>query len=320
MSSRSLAIFALVTALLAPQAFAQDDDLFVPIGSDKEKPAPKSKPGKTAKKKPAKKPGTAKKPDPAASGDDDLFVPIAPVKGEVLVKLLGGVKGARLLVDNKDMGTLPLAAVSVEPGEHTIVVRRPGYAEFNRRITVEAGKTQEISVALEAVTGLVSVVSDVPGAKVTIDGQPRGTVPLTGIELKPGPHEIVISREGFQPDTQKVTIQAGKPYTVTGHLKPSAVASADRPEREQPPSIVPEKPREIEPTVPPLTDPELPEVSEDRPWYKRWYVWAGVGAAVAAAAAGTVVATQGGAKPLSPNEVCGGVTCDGVLNGIRFGR
>jgi hypothetical protein len=318
MSLRHAAVFALVTALLAPQAFAQDDDLFVPFDPGKEKPAPKSKP-KATKKRPAKKPVTSKKPAPVASPEDDLFVPIPAAKTELLVKLLGGVKGARLFLDNKDMGVLPVAALPVEPGEHTLVVRRPGFAEFTRRITVEAGKSREVSVALDAVAGVVSVSADVPGAHVSVNGQPRGQVPLTGLELKPGSHEIVVSREGFLPEVNKLAIRAGRDYTIDAHLTPNAVASVDRPERTEPPSIIPNPPSAMDPVVPSLTERQQPEVSEDRPWFKRWYVWAGVGAVVAAAAAGTVVATQGGAaKPLTPDQVCGG-PCDGTLNGlVRF--
>jgi hypothetical protein len=174
-------------------------------------------------------------------------------------------------------------------------------------------------VALDAVAGVVSVSADVPGAKVSVDGQPRGQVPLAGLELKPGSHEIVVSREGFLPEVNKLAIRAGRDYTINAHLKPNAVAAVDRPERTEPPSIIPTPPPAVDPLVTQLTEPEQPEVREDRPWFKRWYVWAGVGAVVAAAAAGTVVATQGNsAKPLSPDDVCGR-PCDGTLNGIvRF--
>ena len=322
MSLRHVAVFALVTVLAAPQAFAQDDDLLVPIES--EKPASKSK-QKTSKKRTPKKPGSKKTAPPVAtpapeptSSEDDLLVPISPGKTELLVKVLGGVKGARLFVDNKDLGTVPATALPLEPGEHTVVVRRPGFAEFTRRVTVEEGRTNEVSVALDAVAGVVSVIADVPGAKVTINGQPRGQVPLMNIELKPGPNEIVVSREGFLPEVNKLAVRAGRDYTVNAHLTPSEIASNDRPERQPEPTITPKPPSITEPQVPPLTEPEQPAVaSADRPLYKRWYFWAGVGAAVAAAAAGTMVATQPSAKPLSPTEVCGGVTCDGVLNGIR---
>jgi hypothetical protein len=335
MSFPRAAVFALVAALVAPQAFAQDD-LFVPIPkSSKSKP----KAGKKGSKKPAaakkpapapvdddlfvpipspsKKPATAKKPAPAPV-EDDLIVPIPGGKGEVLVKLGGGIKGARLFVDNKDVGALPLSApLSVDEGEHTLVVRRPGFADFTRRVTAQQDKPTEVAVTLEAVAGVVAVSADVPGASVTINGQPRGQVPLAGLVLKPGSYDILVSKEGFQPETKNLAVKAGKDYTVAVNLRPAeatepaAVASADRPER---PKITPTEPAVTDNPMAPIADEES-EVSTGTPWFKRWYVWAGVGV-VAAAAVGTVVATQGGAgKPLTPGDVCGG-PCDGTINGV----
>ncbi|WP_224244080.1 PEGA domain-containing protein [Hyalangium gracile] len=338
-------VFALVATLVAPPALAQDD-LFVPLpneGKTKPKASKRRPPAKkaTAKKsEPApadddlfvpipsnnpspannKKPATAKKPPEQAPADDDLVVPIAPTKTEMLVKLGGGIKGARLFVDNKDMGPLPMSApISIDTGEHTIVVRRPGFADFNRRVTVQQGKPWELPVTLEAVAGVVTVTSDVPGASVAINGQTRGQVPLSSLVLKPGSYEIVVSKEGFEPETKSLSVKAGKDYTVTTSLRPSekptAVASSDRPER---PVLTPtDSGVDTSPRIP-LTDEE-PEVSTSSPWYKRWYVWAGVGV-LTAAAAGAVVATQGGgAKPLSADTVCNG-PCDATINGSGIMR
>lgn len=334
MSLRRVAVFAVLATLMAPQAFAQDD-LLVPLETSKPEPKSKKKPAKkSAKRRPGKKekqqPVATPAPDfepvplqplqPAPGPGDDLLVPMVAGKTELLVKLGGGLKGARLFVDNKDVGPLPQTALEVTPGEHTVVVRRPGFSEFSRRITVESGKTNEVAVSLDAVAGVVAVNSDVTGAKVTIDGQPRGQVPLTGIVLKPGSHEIVVSREGFEPDKQTIAVRAGKDYTVNAYLRPAAaskpepVASADTPVDNSinQPQIATNQPDPLAPLP-----GERDEVSTSSPLYKRWYFWAGVGAVVTAAAVGTVAATRSpGAEPLTPTQVCGG-PCDGAINGIR---
>jgi hypothetical protein len=357
MSPLRASVLALVVALVAPQAFAQDLDIPLPSsGSPKKPKVGKSRTSKkaTAKKPapaptpaapddfdldvplPSQKPATAKKPEPAEEVDLDVPLPskkpatakkpaLAPddeliptvKRSELVVKLAGGIKGARLFVDNKDMGTLPLSApLQVDAGEHSLLVRRPGFADFSRRVTAQRGKPTEVAVTLEAVAGVVTVTSDVPGASVTINGQPRGQVPLNGVVLKPGNHEIIVSKEGFQPDQRTVAVKAGKDQPVVANLKPvevsQPVASTDRPQN---PVLEPTPPAVINPS--PLTQ-EVPQVAASQPWFKRWYVWAGVGV-VAAAAAGAVVATQGGAKPLSPSDVCGG-TCDGTINGIGMVR
>jgi hypothetical protein len=318
MSLRRAAVLALVSVLLAPQAFAQDD-LFAPLDSEpKAKKSGKKKTTTTGTKKKPGKASTAKKGQ--APAEDDLFMPMAPAKKvELVVKLNGDVKGARLFIDGKPSGSLPLTApLELDEGEYTIVVRRAGFAEFSRRVKLEAGKPGEVPVTLEAVAGVVAVNADVPGASVAIDGQPRGQVPLTGILLKPGSHDFLFTQKGYESTTKTVDVKAGKDYNVVANMKPApeAVAVVDAPKN--PDLDLPDNTLKPGPQVPPLTQ-DVPAVSESQPWFKRWYVWAGVGAVVTAAAVGTVMATQNGAGPaLTREDVCGG-PCDGSINGVvRF--
>jgi hypothetical protein len=342
------AFLSLVVALAAPQASAQDLDIPMPsAGSSKKakagkrrgsqkapakKPVPAASadedldvplPAPTPGKKPqpsddldvplpTPKPPTAKKPEPAVS-DEDLIPTVG--KSSLVLRLGAGAKGARLFVDNKDMGTLPLPApIQLEAGEHALVVRKPGFADFSRRITAQKTRPTEVAVALEAVAGVVSVTAETPGATVSIDGQPRGQVPILGVVLKPGTHEIVVSKEGFEPDKQSLSVKAGKEYTVVASLRPSqpvAVARSDRPEQ---PNLTPPPPTVTDPQPNPLAQ-TVPEVEPSQPWFKRWYVWAGVGVVAAAATTGAVMATRGG--KLSDKDVCGPAGCDGVINGLR---
>lgn len=351
MALHRAAVLALLAALVAPPSFAQDLDIPMPSsGKTKSKGGKRRAPSKKAAAKkpepatgdldiplPESKPATAKKPEPAAgeldipvpsskpatakkpapSSSDDELIPSIGGKTELVVKLSGGIKGARLMMDNKDVGSLPLGGpMQVEPGEHTLVVRRPGFAEFSRRVTAQKGKPTEVSITLEAVAGVVTVTSDVAGATVSINGQDKGPAPLNGLVLKPGAYEIVFTKQGYRPDTKNLNVRAGKDYTVVGTLRPAEtqpVASSDAPKN---PVLTPSTPAVA--TGPTIPVKQEREVGASQPWFKRWYVWAGVGV-VAAAAAGAVVATQGGSvKPLDATTVCGG-PCDGTINGARAG-
>jgi PEGA domain-containing protein len=313
-----------------PEAAPSDDDLVVPMPAPTQKPATAKKPEAAPSDDdlivpmpaPSKKPATAKKPEPTPS-DDDLIVPIGG-KGQLLVKVPAGMKGARLLVDNKDMAALPMTApLQLDAGEHTVIVRRPGFNDFTRRVTTQSGKPVELAATLEAVAGVVAVTADVADADVTVNGQPRGKAPLNNLVLKPGSYDIVVSKQGFQPETKNIAVRAGKDYTVAVSLRPAettAVASADAPKQ---PNLTPPAPAVTQNPTIPLTQPE-PEVAQSPPLYKRWYVWVGAGV-VAAAATGVLVATQsGGTRPLDANkDVCGG-TCDGTINApgsgiVKFG-
>ena len=319
-------LIALVLCLAAPaSAFAQGmDDMLAPLTTSKgkgkgkgkgkattrtPKAAPKTartaKGSKTGRGKGSKQLATSPEAEPQQTSTpptDDLLAPL--VKTELLVKLNAPVRGARLFVDDKDLGAIPKTGIEVTPGEHTVVVRRMGYRDFSRRVTAAEGESTEVGVLMEATVAFVSVKADVPGSRVVINGEDKGTVPLDGVMLPPGTHDIVVQREGFRPETQRIAVRAGKEYTVDVNLRPEAVASADEPRKANlTPSATTQSPS-------PLTQ-QTPSVSSDTPLTRRWYFWAGVGAVVTAAAVGTVVATS--SQPLDPNKVCGG-TCDGVIN------
>ncbi|MCY1020754.1 PEGA domain-containing protein [Pyxidicoccus sp. MSG2] len=340
MSPHRLVLFALVTVLAAPSsAFAQDDDLLAPLTPQTK--SSKTKAGKTKvvrKKTPREKPAkVTKKPAKTKSGatargkagkkpvepveEDDLLAPLSPKKTEMMVRITGGVRGAKLQVDGKDAGTLNAAPMplTVTPGEHLLVVRKQGYADYTRRIDVKEGSQQEVSVSLDATMGFATLAADVAEAVVLVDGDEVGPVPQGNVLLKPGSREIEFRAPGFKPDVHNITVFAGRSYSVEGTLRPlvdTSVASADAPRK---PALDPSRtPEETSPglSLTDTTEPD-PEVSSSKPWYGRWYVWAGVGAVVAAGTVGAVMATQGGGAPaLNSTDVCGG-DCDAVLGGAR---
>ena len=305
---RRVSLLALILCFAAPSAFAQDDDLLAPLTPQtskgkgkgaKRKPAP----AKTTKAKRGAKGARTPAPDPAAtSGEADLLAPLVR-KTELLVKFTGVPRGTRLLVDDKELGGVSKSPVELTPGEHTIVVRKPGYRDFSRRITLKEGEVTELPVALDATMAFVAVKSDVSGGRVLINGEDKGAPPLEGLLLPPGSHEIVLEREGFKVETQRIAVRAGKEYTVDFKMRPEAVASTDQPRA---PVLTP---TEVA-TPSPLTA-AAPEQSVSKPLTSRWYFWAGVGAVAAAATVGAVMYTS--SQPLSPSEVCRG-TCDGIIN------
>ncbi|NVJ09542.1 PEGA domain-containing protein [Myxococcus sp. AM001] len=332
MSLHRIVVFALVTVLAAPSAALAQDDFLAPLTTpSKPKPAKpkvvkKKKPAKAPAKRPvrAKAPARGKKPAPQ---DDLLLAPLTPAKTEVLVRMTGNVRGAKLFVDGKEFGVLSSAIVPVEvrPGEHHLVVRRVGYADFTRRIDVKAGTQAEVLVSMDATMGFATLTADVADAVVLVDGQKVGAVPQANVLLRPGSREVEFRAPGFKPDVHNITVFAGRNYEVTGNLRPlldTSVATADVPKSPVlEPSSTLDPDDEPSPGLSFAGDPETPEVEGSKPWYGRWYVWAGIGAVVAAGTVGAVMATQGGgASPLSPTDVCGPAGCDAVLGGIRSVR
>jgi hypothetical protein len=311
MLPRHAALLAMVLCFAAPPALGQED-LLAPLTSEPASPKSKKAKGK-AKRRPAKTKGGKASALPKKT-EGDLLAPLVEKTG-VLVQLGGGIKGARLSVDGKDMGLVGSSVVELAPGEHTVVVRRAGYREFSQPVSLAEGHVAELFVGLEPVVGFVAVRADVPGAAVFVNGEEKGMAPLEGLMLPPGSHDIEVRLEGFLPETSRLLVRVGKEHTVNVNLRPVQEATAT-------PVAQADEPR-VPVLTPPPPDPLTsvpPEATSRPPLVKRWYFWAGVGAVATAAVVGTVVATQQ-PKPLSPDQVCGG-PCDAVINqpagAIRF--
>ena len=77
-------------------------------------------------------------------------------------------------------------------------------------LTITAGvqTSQYIELQDVAVTGVLEIRSEPPGARVTIDGQPRGTTPATIPNLAAGDHTVVLELGGRKV-TQAVKIDPG---------------------------------------------------------------------------------------------------------------
>jgi len=283
MLARVLAVA--IVGLMAMPAAAQDDDLapLVPIPDKRPKKVKHPKKVKRVKHKTA---------------DDDL-APLVVAKTRLDIKLAKPVSDAEVSIDGKPVGTFPLEPQDVKPGEHTISVKRPGYAHFSKQVRVRSGKTVDVTCKLEAVAAVVSVTGAVDGADVLFGGKMLGLTPLHQVEVPPGTGELVVHKEGFKDESQILTLVAGKDYPLTVDLTAAGatttiVATSDRPETT---NLTPETNLD-EP--PPLTT--TTHVSNG-PITTKWYFWAGVGAVAVAIIAGTAVGVSSASKPPTNGQI-----------------
>jgi hypothetical protein len=95
--------------------------------------------------------------------------------------------GAEVSIDGQRRGESPLS-LSLSPGTHTMTLRR-GREERTVPLMLAAGAeiTQylEFTAAASPVAqgGRISVVTDPPGARVKVDGEPRGISPVVVTDL-----------------------------------------------------------------------------------------------------------------------------------------
>ncbi|MBX3250933.1 MAG: PEGA domain-containing protein [Myxococcales bacterium] len=118
----------------------------------------------------------------------------------------------------------------------------------------------------------VLVAINVDGARVLVDGAPVGEAPLAPLELEPGSHELTVSAPGYEASTRRFELtEAG--LRVDVRLPPATDAAR-----------VPDD------------DPTWTTASAATPLWKRWWLWAGVGAVVVVATIVAVAVAAGGSS------------------------
>ena len=106
----------------------------------------------------------------------------------------------------------------------------------NERIRTLQERLDSTSVSLE--------VSE-PGARVLVDGEDRGTTPLSEpVRVAPGSHEVRVEKNGFQAFSVRVTVPAGESASVRANLVSLTPAAPPRQE-----GFVPSRPEEPPPAA-----------------------------------------------------------------------
>jgi outer membrane receptor protein involved in Fe transport len=93
------------------------------------------------------------------------------------------------------------------PGQHTLIVSRPGFRTARVPVSVIADQVSSLTVNLVPESGSLLVVADEAGATLEIDGLSRGSVPAS-VELPVGTHTLRVSLQGFQPIEQQLFVRA----------------------------------------------------------------------------------------------------------------
>jgi PEGA domain len=119
--------------------------------------------------------------------------------------------GAEVLIDEELRGLTPLA-LSLKPGHYIVTIRR---GSEERRVPLDVTAGADVTEYLEfpvAATRL-SVITEPPGARVTIDGEARGVSPITVGDLTVAKHTVVVIGASG-PAERIVTTEAGTTMSV----------------------------------------------------------------------------------------------------------
>jgi hypothetical protein len=117
--------------------------------------------------------------------------------------------GAQAFIDGRPQGVTPVT-LTLQAGAHKLELRGSGEPR-TIPVTITAGKELAQYVELPkaaAAVGQLQVKSEPSGARVSVDGTPRGTAPVLVTNLAPGEHSVVLeSDQGTV--RQTVTVESG---------------------------------------------------------------------------------------------------------------
>lgn len=126
--------------------------------------------------------------------------------------------GAAVFVDGVSAGTTP-AQLELLAGERTLTFEKDGFKTLTRKLSVVANQPQQLTaLQLEQADGLVRIISEPPGATVTVAGRYRGVTPLeTG--LAPGrSHAVALSKPGYEAVARSVDLSSSQGATLRVEL------------------------------------------------------------------------------------------------------
>jgi hypothetical protein len=179
--------------------------------------------GKIDARDPAGKAICATKPPPDANAC------LAARRGKHPVRVDSQPPGATLYIGDRScgaVGTTPWTG-TLATGPLRVIAEHQGFDPVERTIEVTGKGRLAIHLQLARTNmGTVAIRADadpnVEGAAVTIDGEPRGSAPIT-VKLRGGRHQLELAKPGFEPFEQWIDVVDSVTTTVVPVLVPARV-------------------------------------------------------------------------------------------------
>ncbi len=150
-----------------------------------------------------------------AKTTSELFVPMQRTNAG-FVEIRGdsdpGVVGVDVTVDGQAKGAVPIT-IKLPVGRHLVQIAKVGFDNFSQWVDVLDGQKQVLLPVLKAVTvpsARLVIDADVKQAEVFVNGERKGTTPLSLDDLPLGAYTIVVKAPGAKDWTQKLTLGAGQ--------------------------------------------------------------------------------------------------------------
>jgi hypothetical protein len=141
--------------------------------------------------------------------------------------------GAQVFVGEggSTLGSTPLVT-HMEPGRYKVTIKLPNYADAEAELAVPVSGRVNLMLSLKSKlkrAGL-SVWANVRGAQIIVDGKTMAVTPFSGtLDLDAGKHQVLLSREGYKPVEESVTLPDEQVLVARYEMRPSVKTGSFRP-------------------------------------------------------------------------------------------
>ncbi len=187
------------------------------------------------------------------SDGESLALPTVELVSEAPAVAVGGLNftttpaGARVFIDNREVGTTPIALTDVPVGTHEMRVEQPGKRAYTQTIQVAEGAPQTVpQVTLQPASVSIRFSSEPRGATVSLlrgsERRQLGRAPLTStIDLTGGNWTVEMVSDGYETHTAPLVVRyddaaptVAATLSRSAEAEPVAVASRSKQRRTRP--------------------------------------------------------------------------------------
>ena len=126
-----------------------------------------------------------------------------------IIEVTSEPAGAEVTVNGQPRGLTPTKVDGVPKGRATVGIRKNGFEDESRELSIVAGESQTLFVKLNGLPGTMSLSSIPDGARFYVNDRPEGKGPISLTGLKPGSYTIRVEKDGFATATKTVALENG---------------------------------------------------------------------------------------------------------------
>lgn len=130
------------------------------------------------------------------------------------LSVLSSPDGAKITVNQKEIGITPITSLKVNPGTYIIEISKSSYKSAWKRVICPAKSQKNIEVRLIPVTASVMIESTPSGAIVSREGNQIGQTPVIIHGQTVGRHTASVSRPGFVSQEISWDIENARPQLI----------------------------------------------------------------------------------------------------------